>query len=206
MRDGLKYTAWIAVCLTIAYICVTLDRCDPAGGDPGRVVTAPDSGYLPVTVHGYTPPSTPFENPRKPVTKLPAGTKEKDISRVIIIRTQSGKEPITIIERKDGAVLIPQTDDSLNVSMTQYNSPLFDFSIKPSVGLTYGTTQHVQPGLSVSFFSKKGIYSIPLIVDLSGAGFGFSWKAYHDVAVTPAVMWNYSDSQRSIKLYVSFEL
>lgn len=191
------------MCLTIAYICLTLRECSPVGDSSDRVVLPSDSGYLPVIVQGYKPKSTPFEKPVKPISKLPGNVKESDIKRVITIE---GKETVQIIETKDGNIHIPRQNDSTKVTMINYRSPIVQFGLFAGVGLNLGSVA-ASPSVSISLVNIEGLFFAPVMsADLNGIGIGIGYKVYHDISVTPLLMWNYSDTQRTIKINVSFQL
>lgn len=204
MIEGLKYGSIIAVCLTIAYILLTLRECSPAGLTPGREVIPADSGYVPIIVQDYRPASSPFEREDKRSVVLPEGISEQKVKRVLRI---SGKSSLVhVIELKNGDLLVPETDDSLQVVMTNFQEPFVQFGLFTEVGVTLGVNKF-SPSLSVSLMQINGKYSLPVFAaDLSSVGAGISMKVYHDIRVTPLLMWNYSDTQRSIKLNVSIPL
>jgi len=204
MIEGLKYASIIAVCLTIAYILLTLRDCSPAGLTPGREVISADSGYVPVIVENYRPPSTPFERPGKKPIQLPEGIKEDKVQRVITVSNKGSV--INIIELKSGELRIPDAEDSLQVEITNFLEPFIRFGLFAEAGVSLGSKK-VSPSVSVSLIKIDGRYSLPVFVaDLTSIGAGIGMNIYNDISITPLLMWNYSDTQRSIKLNVSIPL
>ncbi len=215
MKNYLKYASWIIIALTIAYVCATFKDCGEAGETSGLVVIPADSGYLPVTVRQYRPKSTPFENPVKPVSKLPKGVKESDVTRVIIIRRIPVMDTLVIIETKQGDVLVEKNDSiEVSVTVTTYLPPVMEFGLFCDLGLNISPPSgeikrglFFSPAASVSFIKWYGVLNAPeFTADLSSVGIGCSYKVYHDVYVGPLLTWNYGDLQKSIKLKVSIEL
>ncbi|MDP1675708.1 MAG: hypothetical protein Q8L88_02490 [Bacteroidota bacterium] len=203
MKEYLKYASYIVVCVTIAYVCLTLRNCGTVGESSDRTDTPADSAYLPIIVRSYTPKSTPFEKPVKPVSKLPKGVKEKDVKRVITI---SGKKLLQIIETKNGYVLVSKNGDSLEVAVTNYFDPIFEFGLFAGVGINLNAAA-AAPSVSISFVKVCGNFLAPVVAaDLRSIGIGIGYKFYHDITVTPLLMWNYSDTQRTIKLNLSYQL
>jgi hypothetical protein len=166
--------------------------------------TPADTAYLPVIVRSYTPKSTPFEKPVKPISKLPKGVKEKDVKRVITI---SGKKLLQIIETKNGDVLVSKNGDSLEVVVTNYFDPIFEFGLYANVGITVDVRKHFSPSASLAFIRWYGIIDAPVVVaDDDGIGLGIGFKLYYAIYVTPVVMWSFETTDKSINLNLSYQL
>jgi hypothetical protein len=170
---------------------------------PDRVVLPTDSAYLPVVIQEYKPKSTPFEKPVKPVSKLPRNVKESDIKRVITIK---GKETVQIIETINGEIHVPRQGDSTEVRLTNYSSPILQFGIFAAAGFNLGSAA-ASPSVSISLLKIEGkIFAPVFAADLKSVGMGIGYQFYYDLTVTPLLMWNYLDAQRTIKINVSFQL
>ncbi|MBI2427524.1 MAG: hypothetical protein HYV29_01755 [Ignavibacteriales bacterium] len=207
MKDVFKYAGYIVFCLTIAYVCATLKDCGEVGKTSDLVVVPRDSAYLPITMNEYKPPSTPFEDPVKPVSKLPIGVKERDVKRVIKVRKLSTSDTLVIILTKSGEVLVPKQTDSIAVNVFDYVPPLLQFGLFYGFGVTLNAESEIDPAVSLSLIRINEKFSAPVIAaDLHSIGVGAGYQFYHDLTVTPLMMWNYSDTQRTIKIQVSYQL
>jgi hypothetical protein len=205
MKDSLKYGSYIVIALTIAYICATLRDCGTVGEASDRVDIPADSGYLPIVRREYSPNPLPFGNSLKPVSKLPKGVKESDINRVITIR--SSVDTLVIIQTKSGEVFVPRKTDSIEVTVTDYQPPVLRFGLFAGIGLSLNSELKVSPSVSISPVIISERWYAPIITaDLRSVGIGIGYRFYHDLTITPLLMWNYLDTQRTIKINVSYQL
>lgn len=218
MKDYLKYLTILMVCGTAIILFALAKSCGEVGQTADLVVIPADSGYLPVTYRDYKPKSTPFEKPVKPVSKLPKSVKERDVKRVIVLTSPSAKKNadkhplslqergIMIIETNDGNLYVEKNDDSLSLVVTNYLPPIFQFGLFYGVGLSFNNVR-TSPSLSVAFVRVNEKFLAPVLAaDVHGVGVGIGYQFYHDLSITPLLMWNYSDTQRTIKIQVSYQL
>lgn len=207
MTAYLKYASYIVVAITIAYVCATLKDCGTVGTMADRVVIPQDSAFLPIVERDYRPNPLPFNHASKPVSKLPKGTRESDVARTITIVNHAKANTTLIIETKSGDVFIPKTEDTLSVLVTNYLPAVVSFGLNAGVGLSFDLSAKFSPSVSLTFLKWYGIIDAPvLIADLRGIGGGIGFKFYHDIYVTPAMIWQYESLNKLIILNVSYQL
>lgn len=206
MKDGLRHIATVAVCLTIAYVCATLRDC---GGDPADVapvvLPAPDSGFAAVVARQYQPPILPAKKPG-PAGRLPKGTAERDVRRVITVNAGDLQET-RIIVLKDGTILVPKSEQSLQVMVTDYLPPFIALDVTFGAGVTLDADARLSPSLSVSLLRINGRIHAPVVAaDLRSIGIGAGYQVSEQVVLTPLLMWHYTNTHRTIKLQASVTL
>lgn len=209
MKEYVKYGTYLVICATIAFMCATFKDCGEVGQTPDLVVVPRDSAFLPITKSDYKPASTPFEDPVKPVSKLPIGVKEKDVDRVITARKISTNETLILIITKSGDVHIPKDSTSVNYEfrVTEYHPQIFDFGLDIALGFTLNADARISPSISFSMLQINEKILFPdIAADLQSIGIGIGYQFYHDLTVTPLYMWNYSDTHNTIKIKVSYQL
>jgi hypothetical protein len=207
MTNYLKYASYIVVAVTIAYVCATLKDCGTVGTTSDRVVVPADSAFLPIVERDYRPNPLPFSHTSKPVLKLPKGTRESDVARTIAIVNHTKANTTLIVETKSGDVFIPKTEDTLSVFITNYFPAVVSSGLYTGIGLSLDLSARFSPSASLAFLKWYGTIDAPvLIADLHGIGAGIGFKFYHDIYVTPAMIWQYESLNKSITLNVSYQL
>ena len=207
MANSLKYTSYIIVALTIAYVCLTLKDCSTVRPQADRVVIPPDSAYLPIMTHDYRPNPLPFSGSSKPDVRLPKGVKESDVSRTIKIVNKANANTTLIIETKSGELFVPKQKDSLSIFVTNYLPSVVLFELHAGIGLSLDLAGKFSPSASISFLKWYGSLNAPvLIADLHGIGCGIGFKFYYDIYITPAIRWQYATLDKSLILNVSYQL
>lgn len=167
------------------------------------VVNHSDTNYVPVSTTPYTPPSTPFENPKKPDVKLPANIKEKYVDRVITITDSSGEKTKIIITHKDEVYVNKEGGRIKKVEITQYLPPILSWGIFTQAGID-GNTETISPFVGISFLEIKGKVHIPVFtLDLHGIGIGADYKLWKifGVGIMYHDAWN---TDKSIRLKMQF--
>jgi hypothetical protein len=155
----------------------------------------------------YRPNPLPFTHRSKPVSKLPKGISENDVTRVITIANHTKGTVTSIIETKTGDVFSPKQQDSISISVTDYLPPVVDFGLKAGIGGSVDLSLKFSPSACISILKWYGLVDAPVAVaDIYGVGIGVGFKFYHDVYLMPAVRWQYGTLGKSLILNVSYQL
>lgn len=207
MINYLKYASYIVVAVTIAYVCATLKDCGPADHIADRIVIPQDSAFLPTVERNYRPNPLSVKRASKPVSKLPKGTRESDVTRTIEVANHTKASTALIIETKSGEIFVPKTNDSISVVVINYLPAVVSIDLNAGLGLSLDLSPRVSPSLSLGLLKWYGCVDAPIIVaDLHGIGIGIEYKFYYEIYISPAVRWNYESLEKTIILNVSYEL
>lgn len=209
MKDVLKYAAIVTVCATLVIIFIS--RFCGSAQTEHTVMVPLDSNFVPVVQETYRPPSTPFENPQSPVGRIPQGTNEKDVSRVIRVVKRGINtlaDTTTILEMKTGEIFVPKQDSvQISVVETRYTPPILRWEIFASIGASFPAGPNIiSPAIALSPLLIMGLVQFPLaLVDLEAIGVGAGIQ-FRDFVFGVGSMWTFKDQRRQTRLFVAYSI
>ena len=194
----LKYVAIAAVALGLVFFVSKIHSCTSSGVSPQPTYVPRDSNFVPVARQDYQPPSLPFSK-RKLDVKLPAGLKEKDISRVIAIGVGNiagdSTRTFNIIETKGGDVFLQRDSSVRSLTVTRVTPAILDFGIRFGFGISaagFKDPAFIRPALALAPLEWSGWLQTPTIIaDLDGVGVGAQARLYHDFYLGAGRLWLY---------------
>lgn len=212
-----KWRVVTVLALAVVIILLLGDRLRCRPGDEGFIVHAPpDSSYMPVLRRQYSPPppligGLTTRRSAAPLKKLPQGVAELDVQRVVRLRIKDSNKPVTIVELRDGSVLVERDSVVEVVEVIEYERPAVAFGLFPGIGITgtmRGGDARVVPMLKLSFAELFGRVRLPMVVaDTDGIGLGVETRLYHDLFIGAGVFATYSNlAHRQLKATLEFNL
>ncbi len=208
----LKYVAVIIAAVAIIVFIVKIRSCSSTGVTPRSTYVPRDSNFVPVTRQDYQPPSLPFSK-RKLNIKLPAGVKEKDVSKIITLGVgniaHDSTRSFDIIVTKNGEIFLQRDSSVQSLSVTTVTPAVLDFGIRFGFGISAAGFKYpvfIRPSLALAPLEWSGWLQAPTIVaDLDGIGVGAQARIYHDVYVGAERLWLY-DGESRIKVTLHYML
>jgi hypothetical protein len=128
------------------------------------------------------------------------------------IRLKDGARPLSIVEMKNGDVLLERDSTIEGVEVTDFTSPIFRFDPSVAIGLTISPGKEnrwaVRPVVSFSFMEICGVARFPTVAaDTDGFALGAEGRLYHGIWAGVGTFWRYSDlADRSIRFTIQYTL
>lgn len=186
----------VIICLGLVFVIATkISSCGRMPDTVASVTETPkDTNFTPVTHDAFQPSSLPFEKKQFPV-KLPEGTNEEDVSRIVTVETHHGTDTtdIHIIETNKGDVFVEKDSTITKLEVTTIEPRLFQFQSRFGLGFTIGwhsDSYKLSPSASFDPLRWSGWLDLPIAtVDLDGIGVGAQAKIYDNIFLGVNQTW-----------------
>jgi hypothetical protein len=214
MKDILKYIALTILGIAAILVMFKFSSCESEKNNQNDMFIPADTNYVPVQKITYTPKSTPFESASKQPAKLPQGVRERDVKRVIDVKSTPKDTlhrcpySLQMIETKDGNFYLKKDSGWVtSLKVTDYEPTILDFGVHLSLGVTlaFSSVNMLSPCAAMAPLEVCGCVQLPLLaVDIQSIGAGAAWRK-NDWSFGVMMHWSWK-LKREIKLSATFNL
>lgn len=197
----------VGVVATIAYLFIFRD-----GSREERTVMQPlpADHFAPVARSTYRPRSIPLLE-REPKKILPPGVDPLDVARIVQIRRKD-REPLSIVELKDGGVLVERDSTVEGIEVTDFEHQIVDLGVAFTLGFSLGTDAGgrwtIRPAGTVSLVEILGAVRFPSLgADPDGFGPLIQARVLDEIWVGIGPYWRFADlNQKSLRITIQYTL